>query len=295
MKARPVRRRESSAQGAPRSRLERCRRRGSQALSGDPNRRRETRAPHGGSHGFHETFFSGRPRRLSALRRGGARAEGAHWTYDDPQHWGAHDETAKACALGAEQSPIDLTDAVKADTRPPKLGWKPQAYEIVNNGHTIQANVAAGGGSHLDGRKFELTQFHFHTPSEHAIGGKRTAMEAHFVHAGDNGDLLVVGAFLVAGRANKAFSALMAAAPKEESKTALKAPLDASALLPKGKKFFRYEGSLTTPPCSEVVHWNVFAEPVAVAQADIDAFKTLFPMNARPLQPTHRRILLSGG
>ncbi|WP_245278256.1 carbonic anhydrase family protein [Methylosinus sp. PW1] len=87
----------------------------------------------------------------------------------------------------------------------------------------------------------------------------------------------------------------MAAAPKEEGKVALKAPIDASALLPKGKKLFRYEGSLTTPPFSEVVHWNVFAEPVKVAQADIDAFKTLFPMNARPLQPTHRRIVLSGG
>ncbi|PWB95530.1 carbonic anhydrase [Methylosinus sporium] len=223
-----------------------------------------------------------------------ARAEGAHWTYDDPEHWGAHDETAKACSLGAEQSPIDLTDAVKADTRPPKLGWKPQAFEIVNNGHTIQAN-AAGGVAELGGRKFELKQFHFHTPSEHALGGKRLAMEAHFVHAGDNGDLLVVGSFLVAGAPNKAFSAVMAAAPKEEGKAALKAPLDASALLPKGKKFFRYEGSLTTPPCSEVAHWNVFAEPVAVAQADIDAFKTLFPMNARPLQPTHRRIVLSGG
>ncbi|HEY8066382.1 MAG TPA: carbonic anhydrase family protein [Methylosinus sp.] len=225
-----------------------------------------------------------------------ARAEGAHWTYDDAQHWGAHDETAKACSLGGEQSPIDLADTVKADIRPPKLGWKPQAYEIVNNGHTIQANGAAGGGvAELDRRKFELKQFHFHTPSEHALGGKRLAMEAHFVHAGDNGDLLVVGSFLVAGAPNKALSAVMAAAPKEEGKTVLKAPLDASPLLPKGKKFFRYEGSLTTPPCSEVVHWNVFAEPVTVAQADIDAFKTLFPMNARPLQPTHRRIVLSGG
>ncbi|MBG0809364.1 carbonic anhydrase family protein [Methylosinus sp. H3A] len=95
-------------------------------------------------------------------------------------------------------------------------------------------------------------------------------------------DLLVVGSFLVAGAPNKALSAVMAAAPKEEGKTALKAPVDASALLPKGRKFFRYEGSLTTPPCSEVVHWYVFAQPVAVAKADIDAFETLFPMNARP-------------
>ena len=85
----------------------------------------------------------------------------------------------------------------------------------------------------------------------------------------------------------------MAAAPKEEGEAALKTAIDPASLLPKARRFFRYEGSLTTPPCSEVVEWNVFATPVAVAQSDIEGFKELFPMNARPLQPIHRRILLA--
>jgi carbonic anhydrase len=223
-----------------------------------------------------------------------ARAEGghAHWSYEDPQHWGAHDAAAQACAIGAEQSPIDLTGAVKAEIQAPKLSWKPQAFEIVNNGHTIQANAAPGGFATTDGRKYELKQFHFHTPSEHAIGGERRAMEAHFVHAGTDGDLLVLGALMIGGAPNKAFSAIMDVAPKEEGGAALKGPIDAAALLPKARKFYRYQGSLTTPPCSEVVNWNVFATPVPVADDDITAFKALFEMNARPLQAVHRRVVL---
>jgi carbonic anhydrase len=105
----------------------------------------------------------------------------------------------------------------------------------------------------------------------------------------------VIGVFLEAGgqEANRAFSALMAAAPKSEGEAALNEAIDSASLLPKARQFFRYEGSLTTPPCSEVVEWNVFAAPVAVAQSDIGRFKESFPMNARPLQPIHRRVLLT--
>lgn len=223
-----------------------------------------------------------------------ARSEGAHahWSYEAPQDWGAHDPSAQACAIGAEQSPIDLTGAVKAEILAPKPSWKKRVYEIVNNGHTIQANAAPGDFATLDKRKFELVQFHFHTPSEHAIDGERRAMEAHFVHADENGDLLVLGALMVAGAPNTTFSAIIDAAPKEEGKATLKAPIDPTALLPKPRKFYRYQGSLTTPPCSEVVNWNVFATPVEVADDDIEAFKALFPMNARPLQAVRRRMVL---
>jgi carbonic anhydrase len=120
-------------------------------------------------------------------------------------------------------------------------------------------------------------------------------MEAHFVHGDEGGNLMVIGVFFEGGGrdASPAFSSLMAAAPKEEGEAALKTAIDPASLLPKARRFFRYEGSLTTPPCSEVVEWNVFATPVAVAQSDIEGFKEPFPMNARPLQPIHRRILLA--
>jgi carbonic anhydrase len=223
-----------------------------------------------------------------------ARAEGAHWSYADPQNWGA-DGTFPACSIGGEQSPIDLTGAVRAEIEPPDVSWGTEAFSIVNNGHTIQANASPGGFATSGGRKYELQQFHFHAPSEHTLDGKRSAMEAHFVHSGEGGNVMVIGVFLEAGApdTSPAFSALMAAAPKGEGEAALKEAIDAASLLPKARHFFRYEGSLTTPPCSEVVEWNVFAAPVKVAESDIERFKEPFPMNARPLQPIHRRILLT--
>ena len=224
-----------------------------------------------------------------------AQAAGPHFEYEGaagPEKWGDLDQSFKACSVGAEQSPIDLKGSVQAAFNRPQLDWKPQAFQVVNNGHTIQANAQAGSSMLLDGVKFNMAQFHFHTPSEHAIDGKRTAMEVHFVHAGPNGRLAVVGVLMKAGRRNNAFRDVMAVAPKKEGEVNLPKPVDPRAFLPAKRGMMRYEGSLTTPPCSEVVDWNVFTDPVDVAQSDIDAFKAIFPMNARPLQPVNRRYLL---
>jgi len=226
-----------------------------------------------------------------------ARAEGAaHWEYDGAkgaEKWGELDPTFRACAVGSEQSPIDLADAVAAKLDHVEIDWKPQAFEIVNNGHTIQANAAPGSSLKIGKQSYALKQFHFHTPSEHALEGKRLAMETHFVHADANGRLAVVGVFLAAGAAgNAALTRIMKAAPAQPGSAKLDAPLDAETFVPSKGALYRYEGSLTTPPCSEIVDWNVFAEPVAVAQADIDAFKQIFPNNARPLQPRNRRFVL---
>ena len=190
---------------------------------------------------------------------------------------------------------MSLTGAVWAEIEPPAVSWRTEAFRIVNNGHTIQANASPGGFATSARRKYKVQQFHFHAPSEHTLDGKRSAMEAHFVHAVEGGDLMVIGVFLEGGGkdAKPAFSALMAAAPKDEGEAALNAAMDPASLLPKARHFFRYEGSLTTPPCSEVVEWNVFAAPVAVAQGDLERFKVSFPMNAPPLQPIHRQILLT--
>ena len=228
-----------------------------------------------------------------------ARAEGAapQWEYEGEHgatKWGDMDSKFKACAVGAEQSPIDLTAAIRANVDRLAINWKPQAYDIVNNGHTIQANVKDGGSLTIGKTAYELKQFHFHTPSEHAFGGKRTAMEVHFVHAAADGRLAVVGVLMAAGKTHKGFASIMQAAPKKEGEAKLKATLDPRSFLPKGRDFYRYEGSLTTPPCSEVVDWNVFGTTIDVGTADIDAFKALFPMNARPLQALNRRFLLKG-
>lgn len=224
----------------------------------------------------------------------GGSAFAAHWSYEDPDHWG-NDEAAKTCAVGSQQSPVDLTKGVRASIDTLKIAWKPQAFRIVNNGHTFQADAKPGaGGITIGGEKFDLLQFHFHTPSEHALDGKRTAMEVHFVHKHASGRLAVVGVFLVAGKALPALTELLKTAPREEGGADLAKAIDPASFLPGKRGFYRYEGSLTTPPCSETVDWNVFDTPVTVAAADIEAFKKAFPMNARPLQSINRRFLLKG-
>ena len=214
----------------------------------------------------------------------------AHWTYDDVAAWAEKDSAFKACAVGGEQSPIDLVGAVAAEVDAPRPIWHQRAAEIVNNGHTIQVEVPAGGKVVWQDVDYALKQYHFHAPSEHALAGRRTAMEAHFVHAADNGSLLVIGVLFTPGAVNDAFAAVMRAAPPTEGAAVL-AAIDLTAMLPHERGVFRYEGSLTTPPCSEIVHWNVFDTPVEVAQADIDAFMRIYKMNARPLQARGKRVL----
>jgi carbonic anhydrase len=137
-------------------------------------------------------------------------------------------------------------------------------------------------------------QYHFHHPSEHLIGGKTFPMEVHFVHRGAGGGLAVVGVLMAAGRPNAAFTAIAKAMPAHEGEPVkLAAPVDPNGMLPARHAYYEYAGSLTTPPCSETVRWLLLRESIPVAQADIDAFAKLFPMNARPVQKDNRRYVLS--
>lgn len=223
-------------------------------------------------------------------------AGGAHWEYEGPHgpsSWGEVDPAYGSCSIGCAQSPIDLSGAIPAKIAHLSLAWKPQALTIQNNGHTIQADALPGSFATIGKERYELTQFHFHTPSEHALDGVRAEMEVHFVHASaDRKSFAVVGAFFNPGATNVAFAQIMKVAPTHEGSVQLGEPLDPALLVPKEGALYRYEGSLTTPPCAETVLWNVYTAAVPVAATDIAAFKKIFPNNARPLQPRNRRYLL---
>lgn len=226
-------------------------------------------------------------------------AEAPHWSWtgaDGPEHWGTLDPSYKTCGAGTQQSPVDLRDAIRAFMPRLRIGWRPEAYTVVNSGRTIQANAERGSTLAIGRQRYELKQFHFHAPSEHALKGRRFAMEAHFVHAQEStGRLAVIGVFMRAGGRNDAFTAIMEAAPKAAGAgQALEAPVDPRQFLPQNSAVFRYRGSLTMPPCSEIVEWSVYDRPIAVAAADIAAFEALYPMSARPLQPINRRYILIG-
>lgn len=200
----------------------------------------------------------------------------------------------RVCSLGFQQSPIDLRDATPADLGQIQPTYNPTTLRVVNTGHTIQCNTDPGSSMTLDGEVFRLLQFHFHHPSEHAMDGRRFDMEAHFVHINETGMLAVLGVFIEPGGENGLLAPVWNHLPKTagpERKVA-SVSIEPASLLPPDRRYFRYLGSLTTPPCSEKVIWSVFSQPVQASTAQIRQFAGLFGMNARPLQDLHRRLLL---
>ena len=233
---------------------------------------------------------------MDAERAQGVTAGEIHWSYEGdtgPDQWGGLDSSFAVCDSGVQQSPIDLTAAIPAGGGGLEIQWQPTAGEIVDNGHTIQVNIDAGSSITLEGRQFSLLQFHFHLPSEHTVEGESYPMEVHFVHQAEEGDLAVIGVFMAVGSGHSAVQSIWDAIPGVDQASAPLAGLDPNAFLPGGRGYFRYAGSLTTPPCSEVVSWVVLTEPIAVSQAQVDAFAALYPMNARPVQPLYRRFILT--
>ncbi len=224
-------------------------------------------------------------------------AAGQHWSYEGeagPANWSKVDSKFAMCAMGKNQSPIDLANAVKSTLQPLKTDYKPGATDIVNNGHTVQVNFGAGSTLTVDGKAFELKQFHFHSPSENKLNGKQFPLEGHLVHADKDGNLAVVAVMFTEGADNSFVSKLWQAMPdKAGGKNALPAGLSAAQLLPKERAYYRFDGSLTTPPCSEGVRWLVMKNPVAVSKTQVDKFsKTIGFANNRPIQPVNARLVL---
>lgn len=221
------------------------------------------------------------------------------WDYsgkNGPEHWGELAQEFSACALGKEQSPIDIRSAQAARLAPIGFNYVASPAEIVNNGHTVQVNLPAAGSITLPSGDYKLVQFHFHTPSEEKIKGKRYPLVAHLVHANDAGQLAVVAVLFKQGKENAALKQVFAELPATAGeKHALSRDVDIGAVLPARRAYYAYMGSLTTPPCSEGVHWQILKQPVEVSKEQLAAFKKLYRMNARPVQPLNGRVVKEGG
>lgn len=225
-------------------------------------------------------------------------AEGhPHWGYEGhggASHWGDLDESYKTCKLGKLQSPIDIETKKVQNAGLKEIGfaYAPKTAEVVNNGHTIQVNLAEGGKITLDNVDYKLAQFHFHNPSEEKVDGKAYPLVAHLVHKSAEGKLAVVGVLFKQGAENPALKRIFAKLPaKEGDKVAIDAPFDTTELLPKERGYYAFMGSLTTPPCSEDVRWQVLKTPVELSEAQLAAFTKLYKANARPVQPLNGRLV----
>lgn len=223
-----------------------------------------------------------------------ASSERTFWDYGGaagPENWSALADKFSACGLGHEQSPIDLAAPVATDFHAVGFNWNSSTWTVMNDGHTLRVRGANTDIVMIDDEAYELMQFDFHTPSEHAIDGVHAPMEVHFVHQHANGNLAVIAALIEGGGSNNMFDAIMHSAPAYNQLAKVNSG-DIRTLLPANTELFRYFGSLTTPPCSEIVLWSVFKEPVQVSDAAIAAFEAMFGTNARPLQPVNRRFVL---
>ena len=223
-----------------------------------------------------------------------AQEHAAHWSYSGahgPDHWGAEDPAFATCGTGTRQSPIDVETATVAALPPIEFSYRAFPLTVTDTHHTFQVNVPQGsGGITVGSDHYELVQFHFHHPSEERIHGKRYAMVAHLVHKNDQGELAVVAVLIHQGDANDALKPIFDNFPAEgtESKVA-GTNLDPMQLLPAKRGYYTFEGSLTTPPCTEHVHWFVLKDPVHASAAQVGQFATRYPNNARPTQPLNAR------
>ncbi len=229
------------------------------------------------------------------------------WGYEaseGPSKWGSLSPKWAVCSSGKMQSPIDIEKTARMDLPELRAEFKPAVLKIVhhehmadviNTGHSIQVNYTEGDTLKVGGEEFQLLQYHFHSPSEHTVGGKHFPIEMHMVHKSANGKLAVVGVFIEEGKHNSAFDPVWSNLPSSKSVQhhLEHVTVDVNQLLPTSKTSYRYDGSLTTPPCSEGVKWIVMTDPVQISAQQINAFRNVMKDNNRPVQPLNARKVVT--
>jgi len=235
------------------------------------------------------------------LMTGCSAASSTHWGYtghEGPTNWGDLDPKYEMCKKGMNQAPINISKDVTIKTEGLKaidFNYKTGASSVINNGHTIQVNVKDGSSIKVDGITFNLIQFHFHTPSENQIEGKHFPLEAHFVHASKDGELAVVAVLFEDGKENPIIKKIWNKMPHKAGGNAtcgLSSKV-VNDILPKNKEYYRFTGSLTTPPCSEGVRWLVLKNYSTISKAQaVEFLKTMHHKNNRPVLPINARKVM---
>ncbi|PWF55719.1 carbonic anhydrase [Massilia glaciei] len=238
-----------------------------------------------------------RHRKAAPARRAAApaHAHGTHWSYEGehgPAHWGKINPAWAKCGIGKRQSPIDIRDGMKVNLEKVAFEYSPSPFTVVDNGHSVQVGVGPGNYLTVQGRRYELLQFHFHRPAEERVNGKGFEMVVHLVHRDVAGKLAVVALLLERGQEQQTIATVWGNLPLEKNITvAPSVVLDAGQMLPPQREYYTYMGSLTTPPCSEDVLWIVMKQPVQASPEQLAVFSRLYPLNARPVQAASGRVI----
>jgi len=237
-----------------------------------------------------------------------------NWSYTGnggPANWGNLDTSFSSCNSGKTQSPIDIVKPILPATYDLSIKYQSAPLIIVNDGetslminhkpviihqgHAIQLNFAENGTKEsiiFKGKAYRLKEFHFHTPGETAIDGKISPMEIHFVHQSEDEQVAVLAVLVNEGEANQELAGIIKDIPKDHgvSHEVTNRTVNPVNLMPQKKNYYYFAGSLTTPPCTEGLHWIVMPDTITASKEQIDAFKTAVGGdNARPLQPGNQR------
>ncbi len=220
---------------------------------------------------------------------------GTHWSDEGdsgPAHRSKINVDWGKCGTGNRQSPIDIRDGMKVELEQISFDYHPSSFSVVDNGHTVQVGVSGGNYITVQNRMFELQQFHFHRPSEERINGKAFEMVVHLVHRDAQGRLAILALLLERGAPQATIQTVWNNLPLEKFETMQPSILlDPAEMLPARRDYYTYMGSMTEPPCSEGVLWMVMKQPVQASAAQMALFSRLYPLNARPIQPTNGRII----
>ncbi|MDO8960065.1 MAG: carbonic anhydrase family protein [Rhodocyclaceae bacterium] len=222
--------------------------------------------------------------------------EGVRWGYAGPgapENWAKLHPHYIVCGTGKRQSPIDIRGGIKVDLDPIRFDYRNTLFRITDNGHTVQVDVAEGNAITVTGRSYQLQHLQFHRPSEVRINGKPFDMAVHLVHKDYDNNLAIIAVLLEKGAEHPVIQTLWNHLPLEVGMEVAppSAAIDLAKLLPAGREYYTYMGSLTTPPCTENVTWMVFKEAVQISPEQSSIFARLYPNNARPVQPAHDRLI----
>ena len=202
-------------------------------------------------------------------------------------------------------SPIDVNTERVVKTEPlvkPEFHYSPFSFQVKNTGHSIELEhihhrhsdviVYPNDYMFLDGTEYDLLQAHFHAPSEHTIDGRHGAMELHLVHKDTDGNIAVVGVLIDPGAENPTLKETFTRLPQSKGLGAkLKDRINLSAFLPPNPAWYRYDGSLTSPPYTKGVKWCILTTLLELSQSQIDAFTGLYPNSNRHVHDLHGRTV----
>ena len=247
---------------------------------------------------FLRLMLAGGVTAVLAACNGGKQAGTAEWDYPGPgapENWGDLSEEYRTCSVGVGQSPVNLTGYTPADSTI-AFHYAGAAVRARNNGHTVYLDYAGSDSIDIDGRRYQLQGIHYHAPGEHLLDGRDFAAELHLVHGDRGGDLAVVGLLFRTGEASPLIQNLLDVAPEAGRSASLSPGPSAADYVPTRLDFYSYDGSLTTPPCTEGVRWVVMQQIGTISEIQARELQKLSGgPNNRPVQSLRQRQIFATG